>query len=437
MSQVPLATPSASPFSFGSLAVVWEDLKSAKTDALSKRIKIPPGWDEVGRREFERQRDQHLQAISRKVRSGRYTFRPFLSHEVPKEGGTRTIAYSGIRDRVVQAALHKLLVPAVEPHLTDSAFAYRASRGAHDAVYEIFECANNGSPYFVKSDFVKFFDQIDHARLRTLIDALDLDEEVRKLTWRFVRTGSTPRDLRPRVQPSARTIGVPQGGVISGVLSNLFLADFDRALRRLEGARLIRYADDFVVMCADPMTCDRVFAVAQDAAHTINLKLHEGEKTVQCGHIDDGFNFVGFRFRGSKVSVKPSNIGKFRNRIDAVLAKHEGRLRDGEYADARECVGKAVFHLNIKVRGVQVDDKTRSWMTYFRVVNDVDQIRRLDRWISRRFSAMCIRIGISARGRSAIRAIGYRGLVREYWRVRKKMRTRALPMTGFVGRPSE
>lgn len=437
MSQVPLATLSTSPFSFESLAAAWEELKIAKTDAFSARIKISAGWDDVGLRAFERQRDQHLHANSRKVRSGRYTFRPFLSHEVPKEGGTRTIAYSGIRDRIVQAALHKVLVPAVEPHLTDSAFAYRASRGAHDAAFEIFDCANNGLPFFLKSDFVQFFDRIDHARLRSLINALDLEPEVHQLTWRFIRTGSIARDLRPRVHPVARNLGVPQGGVVSGVLSNLFLADFDHALRRIEGARLIRYADDFVVMCADPTTCNRAFAAAQDAAQSFRLALHEGDKTVKCGHIDDGFNFVGFRFRGTKVSVKPSNIGKFRSRVDAVLAKHEGRLRDGEYADARECVGKAVYHLNIKVSGVQIGDKTRSWMTYFRVVNDVDQIRRLDRWISKRLSAMCVRIGIPARRRSVIRALGYRGLVREYWRVRKRMRTRALVYRGFLRQPTE
>lgn len=435
MAQVTMATAFDVAFSRDALANSWERLKRAKTDQLTRRIRIPPGWDGVTVARFERQLAQHLAAIERQAKSNRYTFRPFLYHMQPKaDGGERRIAYSGIRDRLVQAALHDVLAPAIETQLTDSAYAYRSGRSTHDAIREIYRSATSGQPFFVKSDFVKFFDRLDHTRLRALVDGLDVDGRAKQLAWRFVRTGDTPRDedRSTRAFPLSRRIGVPQGGVISGLLANLYLAEFDQRVRTIAGATLIRYADDFVVFCENRKTCEQVFGLVSLAAADALLELHEGAKTVQGYHINDGINFVGFRMRGTKVMVKPSNVTKFKKRVQALLNAHETKLREGEYTSPHECVRQALYHLNLKVTGVELDGIRRSWIAYFRIINDVNQIRRLDRWMWTRLALMIRRVGLGSLTRSQVFDLGYRGLYREYWHVRRQLRAFALPATGML-----
>jgi retron-type reverse transcriptase len=423
-------------FSRDALGGVWNRLKETKTDLLTNRIKIPAGWDGLTVGRFERQLPQHLSAIERRVRSGRYTFRPFLHHfQLKADGDKRKIAYSGIRDRIVQAVLHDLLAPVIDTRLTDSAFAYRSGVSTHDAVRQIYRISTSGRPFFVKSDFVKFFDELDHARLKALLDDLDVDVRARQLAWRFLRTGDVARDRKSDAEsfPPSRCVGVPQGGVISGLLANLYLSAFDEVVRAIPGATLIRYADDFVVFCQDEDTCKMAFDVVANAASEALLRLHSNEKTVQCGHIDDGLNFVGFRIRGTRVRVKPANVSKFKRRIESVLTLHESRLREGAYDTPGECVRQALRHVNLKVMGVEAEENVRrSWIACFRLINDVDQVRQLDRWVWRNLSLMIRRLGSRRLSRSEIFALGYRGLVREYWRVRRQMRSPSLPFRGMI-----
>lgn len=439
MAQVSSTPPFDVAFSRDALADTWQRLKEAKKDVVTSRIRIPAGWDGVTIRRFECQLGQHLAAIERKVRAGRYTFRPFLWHLQPKvDGGERKIAYSGIRDRIVQAALHDLMAPMIDRRLTDSALAYRTGLSTHDAIRRIYAATTGGKPYFVKSDFVKFFDKLDHGRLRALLDDLDVDGRARQLAWRFLRTGDVPRDAARdgRSFPPSRTLGVPQGGVISGLLANLYLASFDEVVRAVPGTTLIRYADDFIVFCRDEDTCRAAFKVIQTGATDVRLELHDQTKTVECGHIDDGVNFVGFRVRGTRISVKPTNVVKFKRRLEGVIRMHIERLNDGTYENARECISKTLFHVNRKIIGVELEpDLRRSWIACFRIVNDVEQVRRLDRWVRGRISQMLKRIGFRHASRSELLAAGFHPMLREYWRVRRQMGAPAFPFRGMIGRP--
>ncbi|MEP6495758.1 MAG: reverse transcriptase domain-containing protein [bacterium] len=424
-------------FSRDALGAAWLRLKESKTDILTHRVKIPGGWDGVTVRRFERQLNQHLAAIERQVRSGRYTFRPFLYHFQPKvDGGERKIAYSGIRDRIVQAALHDVMAPAIDARLTDSAFAYRSGISTHDAIRRIYAVTTRGQAYFVKSDFVKFFDKLDHARLRVLLDGLDVDVRARQLAWRFLRTGDVARDVarKERSYPPSRGLGVPQGGVISGLLANLYLASFDEAVRSVPGTTLVRYADDFLVFCRDEETCRAALSTIRESANSVHLELHDGTKTVECGHIDDGVNFVGFRVRGTRISVKPTNVVKFKRRLDGVIRAHVARLDDRTYENARECVQNTLFHINRKVVGIEIEPGVhRSWIACFRIVNDVAQVRQLDRWMRGRISGMMRRVGFRHASRSELLAAGYHPLLREYWSVRRKMGAPVFPFRGMVG----
>jgi hypothetical protein len=132
------------------------------------------------------------------------------------------------------------------------------------------------------------------------------------------------------------------------------------------------------------------------------------------------------------VSIKPTNVGKFKRRIQAVIAAHEDRLRTGGYATPRECIRQTFRHINLKVMGVEVESGRRSWIACFRIVNDVGQIRQLDRWVWSRLSLLTRRLRLPHRTRSEVFALGYRGLLREYWHTRRHMRSFNLPFQGMV-----
>jgi len=358
-----------------------------------------------------------------------------VHHFVPKvDGGERKIAYSGIRDRLVQAVLHDILTPAIDTRLTNSAFAYRQGISTHDAIRQIHSCVTGGQPFFVKSDFVQFFDRLDHTRLKGLIDYLDVDPRARQLVWRYARTGDVARNANTeaRVYPPSRTLGVPQGGVISGLLANLYLCEFDEAVRTVAGATLVRYADDFLVLCRDKSVCAEASRAVVERAQAIQLELHEGPKTVTCGHMNDGVNFVGFRLRGTKVAVKPSNIAKFKKRMESVIALHETRFRQGEYSSATECLRQTIRHANLKLTGVEVEGRPRSWLVCFRILNDVEQVRQLDRWVWKRIAGLSRRIGLPYQTRTAVFGVGYRGLLRAYWNSRRRVKTFELPFSGMI-----
>ncbi|HEY4130671.1 MAG TPA: hypothetical protein VGM50_08630 [Gemmatimonadaceae bacterium] len=100
--------------------------------------------------------------------------------------------------------------------------------------------------------------------------------------------------------------------------------------------------------------------MASEETSKVPLELHAGAKTMECGHINDGLTFVGFRLRGTKISVKPTNLSKYKKRITAAIAMHEEQLRTGLYASPRKCAQQALHHVNRKIIGVDVGDTQRS-----------------------------------------------------------------------------
>lgn len=431
MSQDPLAKTFEEAFTPTHIDNLFQRLVESKRDLLDDHVHIPPGWDRKSLDAFQKQRHQHIAAVSRKVLGGRYTFRPFIYRDVPKAGGgCRKISFSGIRDRVAQAGLHQVIQPVVDALLSDSAYAYRQGIGTHDAIEAIYNAATSGKPWVFESDFEKFFDTLDHTRLKDLIDGLPLDPRAKVLCWRFVRTGELRAESKERPVPRSRSIGVPQGGVLSGVLANLYLVEFDETLRAA-GNTLVRYADDFLMLCPSPAECAKSHQLAAAKAEELHLTLHPG-KTTEQRSINKGIEFVGFRLRGTLVSVKPANVARFKSRISGILRTLDGRIEAGEFGSRREAVSAAIQWVNRKIQGVSIDGTPRSWIRYFRVVNDEKQIRDLDSWVWRQLQRW-VQVG---RGphltRSELRQRGLTSLVSEYWNARRTLRTKSLPSTGFV-----
>lgn len=420
-------------------------------------FQIAEGWDRLNPQRFTSQYHQHVHAISRKVLAGRYLFRPSLSAKSKKpDGGHRTLAWSGMRDGLVERSLAKVLYPAIDARLTSDSYAYRAGKTCHQAVARLCRETREGLPYYFESDFRSFFDTLDHDRLRGLIWSLKIDERAKVLAWRKVRTGHLPaRELRDerRQYPESRNRGVPQGGVISGLMANLYLARFDQRMREVAPS-YIRYADDFIALAGSEDKLAEIEAVARAAAAEVKAELHP--RKTHKGHIDDrAIEFLGFRLRGTKLSIKDANVQKYQNAVINKLNEQVGRVPWSE--DDLDRLGWGCWHVNRVILGHRWEDEVRrgfqlralreatnethSKLAYFRIVNDVEQLRSLDRWTWKYLQAwLRAKAGLGAKQVKyvALREAHddpekrLRNITTEYRQLRRRMDTDIVPYEGFV-----
>jgi group II intron reverse transcriptase/maturase len=373
-------------------------------DVISDEPQLVPGADRIQLQHFKAELDKHLRAIARKATQGRYTFSPFLGVDVPKPESKekRPISIASIRDTLVQRALYDYLYPCIDPLLIDSVFGYRVGRSAHAAIAAIRQHVRNGLTSVVDVDLTKFFDTVDHDLLLSKLGALAIDERAKKLVFRFLRTGrvdaavtDAQRESAPRQEKfraAIRTVGVPQGGVLSGMLSNFFLADFDK-LVGTQYPGYVRYADDFVICCASPSDCVAAHALVDKQMQALGMTLN-ATKTRVCAPITQGIDFLGFRIDADNIRVRGRNIHKFKNRVRTVIANQR------THRTAGATLKNLCRRLNYKIEGPNKQQRERlkrvagvthphrrSWIGFFRIVTDVEQVRRLDRWIRKEISA--------------------------------------------------
>lgn len=387
-----------SSFSVESLSAIVDSIIDGHFDVIEERPRISTGADRIELDHFLRGREKHLAAMSRKVLYGRFTFSPFLEREIPKPESkdTRTISIASIRDSVVQRALYQNVYPSVDARLSASVFGYRRGRSAHDAVRAIKRHFADGRIFVFDADLRKFFDTLDHEVLLSQVSTLGLDDRAVTLIRRFLKTGKIPATQveehrsatgkQKKYLPEARIIGVPQGGVLSGLLSNLYLAGFDAEIRQQHDG-YVRYADDFLVCCASEDECRQVHALAEASLTPLKVALHP-DKTKTCVSGESGVDFLGFRISTRGVRVRGRNVAKFKTRIKDVLATQ--KIKDTAERTLRSLIWRLSYKIRgpdeeqirkMAERGKRISLCRRSWIGYFRIVDDVGQIRRLDRWL--------------------------------------------------------
>lgn len=212
-----------------------------------------------------------------------YQPHPHFRVEIPKpDGSRRTLAIPSRLDRVLQRAVLDVASPALDLFLEESSIAYRRGLGRHTAAQRLKTAYGEGFRWGLKADFFSFFDSVLHTALRERLRAYLADAALVDAIMRWVESGAPYTDR-----------GIPTGAPLSPLLANLFLDEFDEAVSR-DDRRLIRYADDFVVLFRDRADADRVLSATRQAAEALQLALNDDKtNTVE---LRTGFDFLGYRF---------------------------------------------------------------------------------------------------------------------------------------------
>ncbi|MBN2568242.1 MAG: RNA-directed DNA polymerase [Deltaproteobacteria bacterium] len=253
-----------------------------------------PGVDGVTIAQFERHLGENLDKLSCELEDRTYSPLPLLQILVAKkDGDPRKLSIPTVRDRTVQAALLNILTPLLEEEFEDCSFGYRRGRSVKQAVYRIKEYYDQGYTWVVDADIDAYFDNVDHTILMGKLRAYIHDEEIARLVELWIKA-----EIWDGHAVSVTDRGIPQGSPISPVLANLFLDELDEALLK-EGYRIIRYADDFIILCKSPERAEDALEFTNEVLARLDLVLDEADVI----DFERGFQFLGVTFVRSMIFV--------------------------------------------------------------------------------------------------------------------------------------
>jgi group II intron reverse transcriptase/maturase len=337
------------------LAKAWEKVRQNKGCA---------GVDRRTIQHFEKYADRLLSALHEQLKSGTYSTQAIRRVWIPKaDGRKRPLGIPTVADRVVQQAVLNVLAPIFERKFMESSHGFRPERSTHTALREIWKLLKGGSRWIVDADIKGYFDTIPHERLLDFVAEEVADGKVLCLIRQFLSAKVMEETGLKDVE-----LGTPQGGVISPLLANIYLHYFDEKMDA-QGYKVIRYADDFVVLCrTEQKARDALSRVKEILEGELALTVHP-EKT-KVTHVSKGFEFLGYLIRWQRslyARPREKSVERFREKV-RVLTRRSPRRRPQEL----------IRRLNPVLRG---------WGNYYRKAHVRGIFWRLDKWIVRRVRA--------------------------------------------------
>ena len=309
----------------------------------------------------------YLGELEQALKAGSYRPQAVKRVEIPKGAGKmRPLGIPVVKDRIVQTALKLVLEPIFEREFCATSYGFRPGRGCKDALREVDRLIKAGYTHVVDADLRGYFDSIPHERLLAQVAARISDAAVLALIAAFVH-----QDVVKGMERWRPTSGTPQGAVISPLLANLYLHPLD-CLLTARGYRVVRYADDFVVLCRSASQAQAalrdVQAWVQENGLSLNTeKTHVGD----CRCEGQGFDFLGYRFEAGRRLVRRKSVASLRERIRVHTRRSTGTsLRD------------IIAQLTPVLRG---------WFSYFKHVSDPKVFQTIDGFTRRRLRAILCR----------------------------------------------
>lgn len=331
-----------------------------------KRNKGAAGIDRVSIERFDAQAGNYLDELHHTLEMGQYRPQPVKRLEIPKGGGkTRPLGIPTVKDRVVQAALKSVIEPIFERHFLDTSYGFRPGRGCKDALRDVNQGLKEGYCWVVDADIQGYFDNIVHEKLMERIEATISDGAVLRLIRQFLE-----QDILAEARCWTPVKGTPQGAVLSPLLANIYLHTLDEKLAE-EGYRLVRYADDFVILCQSQEEAERALGSVRGWMAKNELSLHPDKTHIgDCRKAGQGFEFLGYRFEAGQRMVRRKSLNKLRDTIRSRTRRTAG-----------EAIERTIQKLNPVLKG---------WFGYFKHARKYT-FNTLDAFVRRRLRAILLK----------------------------------------------
>ncbi|MGH7926919.1 MAG: group II intron reverse transcriptase/maturase, partial [Candidatus Binatia bacterium] len=320
------------------------------------------GVDGQSVKQFGARAEMYLKELSTALERG--TYRPLAVRrvEIAKGGGKhRPLGIPVVKDRIVQTALKYVLEPIFEQEFLEMSYGFRPGQGCKDALREVEGWLKEGYTFVVDADLRSYFDTIPHGQLLERVKEQVSDGRVLELIEGFLH-----QDIIKEMERWTPSGGTPQGAVVSPLLANIYLHALDFQMKQ-KGYRMVRYADDFVVLCRSAEQAQAALAEVQAWVQANGLSLNAEKTHVgDCRQEGQGFEFLGYRFEAGRCWVRRKSLKAIRDRIRMRTKRTRG-----------DSLAKIVADLNPTMRG---------WFNYFKQAHPMT-FSGMDGFVRRRLRA--------------------------------------------------
>lgn len=309
---------------------------------------------------------ENQRSLIQKIREGKYKPNPVRRVEIPKEtkGEYRQLGIPTVVDRVIQQAIAQELTPIYEEQFSENSFGFRPGRGAHDALRQCQKNVDEGYVYVIDMDLEKFFDTVSQSKLIEVLSRTIKDGRVISLIHKYLNAGVIADGIFERTE-----VGMPQGGPLSPLLSNVMLNELDKELER-RGHRFVRYADDCMILCKSKKSAERTLRnIIPFIEGKLFLKVNR--KKTEVAHISKvkylGYTF--YRYKGKcRLRVHAKSVVKMKNKIRELTDRNKG--------------------ISNKKREKEYQEYVRGCVQYYRLADMKGLLKRTDEWARRRIRAV-------------------------------------------------
>jgi RNA-directed DNA polymerase len=306
------------------------------------------------------------QEMRKAILEGIYRPKPVRRVEIPKpDGGIRLLGIPTVVDRVIQQSIAQVLTPIYEKEFSSYSYGFRPGRGCHEAIAQAREYLNAGYEYVVDIDLEKFFDRVNHDKLMSILARKIEDKRVLKLIRKYLESGVMIGGI---VSPAEE--GVPQGGPLSPILSNIMLNELDKELEK-RGHKFCRYADDCNIYVRSKKAGDRVMKSITIFIETnLKLKVNQNKSAVDKPSKRKFLGFSFYQYKGEKrIRIHEKTIDKLKKAIKELTSRRRS--------------------ISIKERIRKLNQKITGWVEYFYPADIKKFCQKTDQWMRRRLR-MCI-----------------------------------------------
>jgi len=311
-------------------------------------------------RRYAEQSAQRLPPLQAQLQNGQYQPKPVQRIWIPKLGSKemRPLGIPGVENRVVEMAIRNVIEPIFEHDFAEHSYGFRPGRGAKDALRRVDQLLKQGNVWVVDADLKGYFDSIPQDKLMKAVSERLADGALLELIGRFLKQGvmETGKGWSPT------ETGTPQGAVLSPLLANIYLNGLDHLMAQ-QGWEMVRYADDFVILCQSQEQAEQALAQVRQWVDRAGLVLHPSKTRLVDASQAGGFDFLGYHFERGMKWPRQKSLEKFKE----ALRQKTRRLRPDSMRTIVEDVNRT----------------TRGWMGYFKH-SIANVFPSLDGWVRRR-----------------------------------------------------